>query len=58
MNNFVEILGIRVEPKTKKRLEQLAEADDRTLSNFCRRILLEYLRQLDEIQNDTPENAR
>jgi predicted transcriptional regulator len=44
----MKTIGIRVEPETKKRLEKLAKADDRTLSNFCRRILLEYLHQLDK----------
>ena len=38
-------IGIRLEPAEREALERAAAADDRTMSAFARRVLVEWLRK-------------
>jgi len=41
----LDLITIRVNPDDKKRLEELAEEDRRTISNFIRIIVEDWLRE-------------
>lgn len=43
-----ERIGIRISPELKKRLEDRAEEENRTLSNFIVDKLIDYLDKVDE----------
>ena len=43
-----ERIGIRISPELKKRLEERAEEENRTLSNFIVDKLIDYLDKVDE----------
>jgi predicted transcriptional regulator len=46
-----ERIGIRINADTKKKLEIIAEQEDRSLSNLINRILAEYLRRFEQMQD-------
>ena len=55
----MELIGIRVDEKTKDTLEQLAKKDGRSLSNYCRVVLESHITVRDFVSEDpiraTPE---
>lgn len=38
---------VYTEPETRERLERAAQADDRSLSDYCRRVLRRHVEELD-----------
>lgn len=45
MKNKSHIIGIRVTEQDKKAIEKAAEKESRTLSDFCRLIILEAIKK-------------
>ena len=46
-----ERIGIRINADTKKKLDIIAEQEGRSLSNLINRILAEYLRRFEQMQD-------
>jgi len=51
-------ISIRLSPEMRDKLQQLADREERTLSQFCMRILRDYLRGLDEKQVKDEKKAK
>ena len=49
------MLGIRIHPELKKRLQELADKDGRSLSNYVNKIILSYLKDHEGIDWKNPK---
>ena len=49
------MLGIRIHPDLKKLLQELAEKDGRSLSNYVNQIIHSYLREYENIDWKKPK---
>jgi predicted DNA-binding protein len=49
------MLGIRIHPDLKKLLQDLAEKDGRSLSNFLNKIILTYLKDYEGVDWKKPK---
>ena len=48
------MLGIRIHPELKKLLQDLADKDERSLSNYVNKIILSYLKEHESIDWKKP----
>ena len=51
-----QMIGIKVEPKIKKLLQKLANAESRNLSNFCYHAIKIYVKEHFDIDIEKEDN--
>ena len=49
------MLGIRIHPELKKLLQNLADSDGRSLSNYVNKIIISYLKEHENIDWKKPK---